>query len=90
MRKETENGNFDRPCFVQTVNLRTLLTEVAIEGWNKPAYSVGLECARFSDEWMCTLWHKTDTLQTGDERETWWIWKNFSDSVWTARRPSCY
>ena len=48
MLKETENGNFDRPCFVQTVYLRTLLTEVASEGWNKPAYSVGLK-------WMCTL-----------------------------------
>ena len=46
MRKETENGNFDRPCFVQTVYLCTLLTEVASEGWNKPAYSVGLKCAR--------------------------------------------
>ena len=46
MRRETENGNFDRPCFVQTVYLRTLLTEVASEGWNKPAYSVGLKCAR--------------------------------------------
>ena len=46
MRKDTENGNFDRPCFVHTVYLRTLLTEVASEGWNKPAYSVGLKCAR--------------------------------------------
>ena len=46
MRKETENGNFDWPCFVQSVYLRTLLTEVASEGWNKPAYSVGLKCAR--------------------------------------------
>ena len=46
MRKETENGNFDRPRFVQTVYLRTLLTEVASEGWNTPAYRVGLKCAR--------------------------------------------
>ena len=41
MLKETENGNFDRPCLVQAVYLRTLLSEVASEGWNKPAYSVG-------------------------------------------------
>ena len=27
MRKQTENGNFDRPCFVQTVYFRTLLVE---------------------------------------------------------------
>ena len=27
MRRETENGSFDWPCFVQTVYLRTLLTE---------------------------------------------------------------
>ena len=47
MRKETENGNFDRPCFVQTVyQVRTLFTEVTSEGRNKPAYSVGLKCAR--------------------------------------------
>ena len=46
MLKETENGNFDRPCLVQAVYLRTLLSEVASEGWNKPAYSVGLKCAR--------------------------------------------
>ena len=45
MRKETANGNFDRPCFVQTVYLPTLLTEVTSGGWNKPAYSVGLKCA---------------------------------------------
>ena len=44
MRKETENGNFVRPCFVQTVYLCTLL-KVASEGWNKPAY-IGLKCAR--------------------------------------------
>ena len=32
---------------MQTVYLRTvLLTEVASDGWNKPAYSVGLKCAR--------------------------------------------
>ena len=30
---------------------------------------------------MCALWHKTETLQIGDERETWWNWQNFSDSV---------
>ena len=46
MRKETESGNFDRPCFVQTVYLRTFLTEIASEGRNKPAYSVGPKCAR--------------------------------------------
>ena len=35
MPKDAENGNFDRPCFVQTVSLiRTLiLTQVASEGW---------------------------------------------------------
>ena len=46
MHKETENGNFDRPCLVRAVYLRKLLTEVASEGWNKPAYSVGPKCAR--------------------------------------------
>ena len=79
MRKETDlNGNFDRPCFVQTVYLRTSLTEIASEGWNKPA-SVQC-CAKVCafDEWMCTLWHKTGTLQIGDEREIWWNWQNFS------------
>ena len=81
MRKETENGNFDRPCFVQTVNLRTLLTEVAIEGSNKPAYSVGLECARLMSGCVHCDTAETETLQTGDERETWWNWQNFSDSV---------
>ena len=69
MRRETENGNFDRPCFVQTVYLRTLHTEVASEGWNKPAYRVGLKCAR----WMsgCVHCDTRQSLQTGDERETW-------------------
>ena len=44
MRKETENGNFDRSCFVQTVYLCTvLLTKVASDGWNKTAYTVGLK-----------------------------------------------
>ena len=46
MRKENENGNFEKRCFVQSVYLRTLLTEVASKVWNKPAYSVGLKCAR--------------------------------------------
>ena len=47
MRKETETGNFDRPCFVQTVYLLTLLTEVAsVLCWAKV-------CA--FGEWMCTL-----------------------------------
>ena len=49
MRKETDlNGNFDRPCFVQTVYLCTPLTEIASEGWNKPAsvHGVALKCAR--------------------------------------------
>ena len=56
MRKETEHGNFDWPCFVQTVCLiRTLLTEVASEGWNKPAYSVGLAKVSAFDVWMWTL-----------------------------------
>ena len=59
MRQETEHGNFDRPCFVQTVCLiRTLLTEVASEGWNKPAYSVGLKCPPL----MCGCGH-CDTRQ---------------------------
>ena len=37
MPKDAENGNFDRPCFVQTVYLiRTLiLTQVASEGWKQ-------------------------------------------------------
>ena len=30
---------------MQTVYLRTLLTKVTSEGWNKPVYSVGLKCA---------------------------------------------
>ena len=46
MRKETENANFHRPCFVQPLDLRTFLAEIASEGWNKPAYSVGPKCAR--------------------------------------------
>ena len=84
MRKETENGNFDRPCFaVQTVYLRTLLTEVASEGWNKPCTQCWAEVCAL-DEWMCTLWHKWDKrhwLQISDERETWWNWQNLFDSV---------
>ena len=58
MRKETENGNFDRPCLCQcsrTLYVRTLLTEVDSEGWNKPAYSVGLKRARL----MSGCVHKT-------------------------------
>ena len=55
MRKETENGNFDRPCFVQTVYLRTLLTEFASEGWNRPACSVNWAEVCAFDEWMYTL-----------------------------------
>ena len=31
---------------MQAVYLCTLVNEVASEGWNKPAYSVGLKCAR--------------------------------------------
>ena len=46
MRKETENANFHRPCFVQPLDLRTFLAEVTSEGRNKPAYSVGPKCAR--------------------------------------------
>ena len=63
MRKETEHGNFDRPCFaVQTVYVRTLLTEVASEGWNKPAYSVGLKCARLMSGCVrCDTKWDTDT-----------------------------
>ena len=61
MRRETENGNFDRPCFVQTVYLRTLLTEVASEGWNKPAYSVGLKCARLMSGCVHTVTQDRDT-----------------------------
>ena len=70
MRKEPENGNFDRPCFVQTVYLRTPLT-VASEGWNKPRYSVELKCAPLMSGCVHCDTRQTETLQIGDERETW-------------------
>ena len=47
MPKDAENGNFDRPCFVQTVyRIRTLVLKLPARDGNKPAYRVGLKCAR--------------------------------------------
>ena len=69
MRKETGNGNFDRSCFVQTVYPRTvLLTEVASEGWNKPAYSVGLKRARLMNGCVhCDARHRHYRLATSEK-----------------------
>ena len=62
MRKETENCNFDRPCFVQTVYLLVRFSEVASEEWDKPAYNgVGLKCARLMSVYTVTRdRHTTD------------------------------
>ena len=65
MRKETENGNFDRSCFVQTVYLCTvLLTKVASDGWNKTAYTVGLKLR----VWWVDVYTVTQDRDTTDWR----------------------
>ena len=63
------------------VYLCTLLTEVASEGWNKPAYSIGLKRARLMSGCVHCDTRHAETLQIDDERETWWNWQNFSDSL---------
>jgi len=57
MRKETENCNFDRPCCVSSyASLKLPAPE-----WDKPAYSVGLKCARLMSVYTVTRdRHTTD------------------------------
>ena len=68
MRKESENGNLDQPCFVQTVRFSLKLPSRG--GISPHTGSVELNCARLMSGCVhCDI--DTETLQTGDERETW-------------------
>ena len=47
-----------------------LLTEAASEGWNKPAYSVGLKCARLMSGCVhCDTRQRHYRLATSDKHE---------------------
>ena len=81
MRKETKNDNFDRPCFVQTV---CIFVRFSLKLPARGEISLHTVLGSSVRVWWVDVYTDTrhaETLQIDDERETWWNWQNFSDSL---------